>query len=147
MKPFALLVLLVLAIAAAVAPGVYGLPVDAQGKPQFLDEYEEKQRVHVLTVDLGTHLRRLQDQPNDEQPDDQQQPGTDDMPNTAGDDDNGNEILRGGCFPGSWNWPRCRFGGGGGGCFPGSWNWPRCRYGGGGGCFPGSWGWPRCRGF
>jgi hypothetical protein len=35
MKPFALLVLLVLAIAAAVAPGVHGLEADSPGKQQF----------------------------------------------------------------------------------------------------------------
>ncbi|ETK72826.1 hypothetical protein L915_20166 [Phytophthora nicotianae] len=49
------------------------------------------------------------------------------------------EIVGGRCFPGSWNWPRCRFW-----CMPGSWIWPRCRWG-GRRCYPGSWNWPRCR--
>ncbi|RLN54624.1 hypothetical protein BBJ28_00020645 [Nothophytophthora sp. Chile5] len=35
--------------------------------------------------------------------------------------------FRGGCFPGSFNWPRCRSFGGGRRCFPGGFDWPRCR--------------------
>ncbi|CAH0522563.1 unnamed protein product [Peronospora belbahrii] len=129
MKLSTLLLIAVLALAAAIVPA---LQLDAK----------------------RTHLRQLQEQPNDpphpEQSEQTGMPG-DVSDGVGGDMDDDNdygydadmyENVR--CFPGSWNWPRCRFGGGK--CFPGSWNWPRCRFGGGGsGCFPGSWKWPRCR--
>ncbi|KAG6609863.1 uncharacterized protein IUM83_00356 [Phytophthora cinnamomi] len=136
MKFSALLLLLVLAIAASLVPSAYGLQTDVK----------------------GTHLRQLQDQSGDQEPPEEpvypnEQPSAQQpnvpiiLTNAAGGGDvntntnpSSNEILIGGCFPGGWNWPRCRFG-----CFPGSWTWPRCRFGGGGGCFPGSWNWPRCR--
>ncbi|KAG7387147.1 hypothetical protein PHYPSEUDO_014667 [Phytophthora pseudosyringae] len=142
MKPSTLILLLVLAVTATIAQCVYGLEIDTQA---------------------GTHLRHLQGQPDDQQPEQPEQPEQPDQPdqpeqpeqpgmpmgggdtntaNTYSNNPGSNEIVM--CYPGSWNWPRCRYGGGGL-CFPGSWNWPRCRFGGGGGCYRGSWNWPRCR--
>ncbi|KAE9015905.1 hypothetical protein PR003_g14305 [Phytophthora rubi] len=155
MKFSALLLLLVSAIAASVVPSAYGLEEDAKGahlrqlqdQPSGQDQPQQPGFQNVQPQQPG-FPNVMSGFPN-VQP---QQPNvpyymlggmnTGNTMTTTNTNPGSNEIMIGGCFPGSWDWPRCRYG-----CFPGSWNWPRCRYGGGGGggCFPGSWSWPRCR--
>ncbi|RLN83553.1 hypothetical protein BBJ28_00021474 [Nothophytophthora sp. Chile5] len=178
MKANALLVLLLVALGAAVAPSVYGFK-------DFAAQPEGKRYVAFSVGFWSIHLRRLQEPPEEPPEEPPTQPTGDDNNNELPDNNNqppdmgtypqpmgGQQLMggaqpmggqqpmseddkepffpgggfRGGCFPGSFNWPRCRSFGGG--CFPGSFNWPRCRsFGGGRRCFPGGFDWPRCRRF